>query len=60
MKPYNCVLSEKPDALEGAVEWLDSEIKKAELENEAAKEVEENIRPFVMEIARKRGLVGVQ
>jgi hypothetical protein len=57
MKPYNCILSEKPDALDGAIEWLDAEIKKANLENEATKELEKRIRPYVMEIARKQGLI---
>lgn len=57
MKQYDCILSEKPDALDGALEWLDAEIEKAETENEVTKEVEDHIRPFVMEIARNRGLV---
>ena len=57
MKPYNCILSEKPDALDGAIEWLDAELKKANMENEAAKEVEHHIRPFVIEIAQKRGIL---
>ena len=57
MKQYNCILSEKPDALEGALEWLDAEISKAEIENEVTKEVENHIRPFVVEIARKQGNV---
>lgn len=60
MKPYNCILSEKPDALDGALEWLDAEIRKAELENEATKEVENHIRPLVMEIAKKQGLVAAE
>ncbi|MBR1743062.1 MAG: hypothetical protein IJ733_14575 [Lachnospiraceae bacterium] len=57
MKPYNCILSEKPDALDGAIEWLDAELKKSNMENEAAKEVECHIRPFVIEIAKKQGIL---
>ena len=57
MKPYNCILSEKPDALDGAIEWLDAELKKADMENEAAKEVECHIRPLVLEIAEKQGIL---
>ena len=28
MKEYKCILSEKPDALDGALEWIDEEIAK--------------------------------
>ena len=51
MAEHRCILSEKPDALDGAIEWLQDEIRKIESNNEqkqrANKTLEENIRPFV-------------
>ena len=51
------ILSEKPDALDGALEWLDAEIEKEETNNRLSKQIEDHIRPMVLEIARKKGLV---
>ena len=61
MVEHKCILSEKPDALDGALEWLQAEIKKMESANDSKKKVTEalqaDIRPFVQKIAKKRGLV---
>ena len=61
MTEHKCILSEKPDALDGALEWLQSEIKKMESTSDQKKRVteklEENICPLVQKIASKRGLV---
>lgn len=61
MVEHKCILSEKPDALDGALEWLQAEIKKLESTNDQKKkvtaELEANIRPLVQEVAKKRGLV---
>ena len=37
MVEHKCILSEKPDALDGALEWLQAEIKKLETENDKKK-----------------------
>lgn len=62
MKEHKCILSEKPDALDGALEWLQSEIERMEKEDKVkvTQELEEYIRPFVLEIAKKRGLVSAR
>ena len=61
MVEHKCILSEKPDALDGALEWLQAEIKKLETENDKKKKVTESlkadIRPLVQKVAKKRGLV---
>ena len=46
------ILSEEPNALDGALEWLDAEIEKEEENNRLSREVEERIRPLVLKIAR--------
>ena len=59
MAEHRCILSEKPDALDGAIEWLQDEIKKIESNNEQKQRVnktlEDNIRPLVQKIAKQRG-----
>ena len=52
------ILSEEPNALDGALEWLDAEIEKEEENNRLSRQVEDHIRPLVLEIARDAGLVG--
>lgn len=51
------ILSEEPNALDGALEWLDAEIEKEEENNRLSRQVEDHIRPLVLEIARNSGLV---
>ena len=51
------ILSEKPDALDGALEWLDAEIEHEEENDRLSRQVEERIRPLVLEIAKNDGLV---
>lgn len=51
------ILSEKPDALDGALEWLDAEIEQEEENDRLSRQVEERIRPLVLEIAKNDGLV---
>ncbi len=50
------ILSEAPDALDGAVEALQKEIALEEKEARLTKEANEHIKPFIMEIRMKRGL----
>ncbi len=59
MGEHKCVLSEKPDALDGALEWLRSEINRIEGENKArvTQELEDAVRPLVLKIAGKKGMV---
>lgn len=61
MVEHKCILSEKPDALDGALEWLQAEIKKLEEDDSKKKKVTEalkaDIRPLVQKVAKKRGLV---
>lgn len=52
------ILSEKPDALDGALEWLDEEIKREEESRNLSKKVEDHIRPLVLKIAQKNGIAG--
>ena len=52
----NPILSEAPDALNGAVEALQKEIALEEKETRLTKEANEHIKPFIMEIRMKRGL----
>ena len=51
------ILSEEPDALDGALEWLDAEIEKDEENNRLSKMVEDHIRPLVLEIAKNRNMM---
>jgi cell division protein FtsL len=51
------ILSEKPDALDGALEWLDAEIEQEEENDRLSRQVEDRIRPLVLEIAKNDGLV---
>lgn len=61
MVEHKCILSEKPDALDGALEWLQAEIKKLENVNDRKSQVtqalENDIRPLVQKVAEKRGIV---
>ena len=62
MTEHKCILSEKPDALDGALEWLQEEIKKIESSNDQKKNrvtesIEKDIRPLVRAVAKQRGLV---
>jgi hypothetical protein len=61
MREHKCILSEKPDALDGALEWLQEEIRKMESSSEkkkrVTKELEDDVRPFVRKVAEQRGLV---
>lgn len=61
MTEHKCILSEKPDALDGALEWLQAEIKKMESsidrKSQVTKALEDDIRPLVLDVAKKRGLV---
>ncbi|MBE5870879.1 MAG: hypothetical protein E7294_06435 [Lachnospiraceae bacterium] len=58
---HKCILSEKPDALNGALEWLQAEIKKLETENDRKNQVTQqllkDVRPLVQKVAKQRGLV---
>ncbi len=60
MNTKRFILSEEPDALDGVLEWLDEEIEKEEDNNRLSRQVEDHIRPMVMEIAKKRGLVAAK
>ena len=64
MVEHKCILSEKPDALDGALEWLQAEIKKLEEDDSKKKKVTEalkaDIRPLVQQVAKKRGLVSTR
>ncbi len=64
MAEHKCILSEKPDALDGALEWLQAEIKRMESSNDPKKKITEtlhaDIRPFVRKVAKKRGLMSNQ
>ena len=57
MRENRFILSEAPDALDGALEWLDAEIEQEEENNRLSKEIEEHIRPLVMKIAEEQGLL---
>ena len=61
MKAYNCILSEKPDALDGALEWIEQEIEKEKAMQEDKKRITQKlkaeVRPLVIKIAESRGLV---
>ena len=61
MVEHKCILSEKPDALDGALEWLQAEITKLENVNDRKSQVtqalENDIRPLVQKVAEKRGIV---
>ena len=57
MEQHRFILSEAPDALDGALEWLDAEIEKEQESSRLSKEVEEHIRPLVMQLAREQGLL---
>ncbi len=61
MKEYNCILSEKPDALDGALEWIEQEIEKEKAmqddKNRITQKLKAEVRPLVIKIAESRGLV---
>lgn len=61
MMEHKCILSEKPDALNGALEWLQAEISKMESSNDRKKQVTEELktvtRPRLQKVAERRGLV---
>ena len=47
------VLSEAPEALDGALEWADEEIKRIERAKEDSKRIAERIEPYRKEAIRK-------
>lgn len=57
MKEFRPILSDDPKDLEGAAEWAKAELERMEKQEKSARELLEHIRPLVMEIAVKRGLV---
>ena len=61
MIKHKCILSEKPDALNGALEWLQTEISKIESSNDRKKQITEaleaEVRPLVQKVAKQRGLI---
>ena len=56
MNKRNPILSEAPDALDGAAERLQKELFLEEKEARLTKEANERIKPFIMEIRSRRGL----
>ena len=48
------VLSEDPRDLEGAAEWAQEEIKRIEREQEAARELTIELRPYIERARQKR------
>ena len=54
MEKYKFILSEYPKDLEGASEWADAEIRKAEKQEKAEQMVQERIKPFIMEAVRRK------
>lgn len=63
MKEYKCILSEKPDALDGALEWIDEEIAKEKAlrndKNRITQKLKDEVRPLVIKIAQSRGLTPI-
>lgn len=63
MKEYKCILSEKPDALDGALEWIDKEIAKEKAlrndKNRITQKLKDEVRPLVIKIAQSRGLTPI-
>lgn len=63
MKEYKCILSEKPDALDGALEWIDEEIAKEKAlrndKNRITQKLKDEVRPLVIKIAQSRGLIPI-
>lgn len=57
MREFRPILSDDPKDLEGAAEWAKAEIERMEKEEKSQKVLMEHMRPFIMEIAMKRGLV---
>ena len=67
MVEHKCILSEKPDALDGALEWLQAEIKrldfeydelfrelkKLETENDKKKKVTESLKADIRPLVQK-------
>lgn len=60
MKKFRPILSDDPKDMEGAAEWAKAELARMEKQEKSEKELLEHIRPFIMEIAVKRGLVTKQ
>ncbi|MBQ9589402.1 MAG: hypothetical protein IJR29_04385 [Butyrivibrio sp.] len=63
MKEYKCILSEKPDALDGALEWIDEEIAKEKAlrndKNRITQKLKDEVRPLVIKIAQSRGITPI-
>ena len=63
MKEYKCILSEKPDALDGALEWIDEEIAKEKAlrndKNRITQKLKDEVLPLVIKIAQSRGLTPI-
>lgn len=57
MRKFKPILSDDPNDLEGAAEWAKAEIERMEKEEKSQKVLMEHMRPFIMEIAMKRGLI---
>ena len=53
MANFSLKLSEDPKDLEGALEWIDEEIKKAKKQRKDAELVKKRIAPFRQEAIRK-------
>ena len=53
MTTFKPLLSEKPQALEGAIEWADEELKRIKKEKEDAQIIYERIKPLRQEAFRK-------
>ena len=53
MTPFKPILSENPNALEGATEWADEELERIKKEKEDAKVIYDRIKPLRQEAFRK-------
>lgn len=53
MAAFKPILSEDPKALQGAIEWVDAELEKIQMEKEDAKVIYERIKPLRQEAFRK-------
>ena len=53
MADFKPILSEDPKALQGAIEWVDAELEKIQMEKEDAKVIYERIKPLRQEAFRK-------
>ena len=53
MTAFEPKMSERPDALKGALEWADAELERIRKEKEDAQKVYERIKPLRQEALRK-------